>query len=207
MVIAVFGAFFCHEPDALISFIDKPSPLEMPIPQTLGNTLVPQHVDNSSFNKNSSEMLMVKDLSSLYTFLENEGYKIVDRENFDDGDILLKLVSRGSVIGLLIEPDNDLQMRSYFMDYKNKNKFNEIIANNWNKSFRWVKAYVDDERDIVLELDILPQSKLSSQLLLDSLNMFYAANDIFKAWINTKASKSVGGINPDKEGEEGKLRI
>ncbi|MBR72213.1 MAG: hypothetical protein CMM30_04650 [Rhodospirillaceae bacterium] len=209
MVAAIVGAFYVHEPDALAN-LDKTQLHSLKPGQ-------PTTPDSSSFSagdnykyltegnntQHHGGSLLARDLSLFYEFLENEGYKIAERKDYDDGDVLLKIKSRGRIVNFYIEQDNDLMFRAY---YPIPSEFSEVNVNEWNKRYRWCKAYIDDDRDLVVELDVALSSKeLSSQLTIESINKFFTVTEILSMWIvsgsNIPHSESVHNKSSDEESQ------
>ena len=66
-----------------------------------------------------------------------------------DGDNVFRIVREGKIGVLYAERDGDLMFRSYFSDGHKRFDSNEV-----NKQFRYLKAYSDDEGDVVLAIDV-----------------------------------------------------
>ena len=132
-----------------------------------------------------------RDLTNLLNAAESEGYGIVKRLDYSNGSILLKLRSRDSIISFILEEDNDLMLRSF---YHLPTGFDELRANEWNKKFRWVKTYIDDDRDLVIEQDVdFPADHLPISQTMKVIGRFFSIGDIFSAWLALGANK----INED----------
>ncbi len=188
MIVAVVGAYFCHEPELFFEknsqvYIVEPSPPIIPEQKKLSEAFGSTHASESQVSEIVPKSLMAKDLSYFYDFVENEGYKIAERKDFDNGVIILKVRSRGSVINVIFEEDDKIQLRAHFDRPK---EFNEVVANEWNKKFRWTKTYIDNDDDLVLESDIaIPVSEFYSETIIQMLGRFFTAGDIFVVWMNS----------------------
>ena len=66
-----------------------------------------------------------------------------------DGDNVFRIVREGKIGVLYAERDGDSMFISYFSDGHERSDSNEVY-----KQFRYLKAYSDDEGDVVLAIDV-----------------------------------------------------
>ena len=148
---------------------------------------------------------ITKYFSALYDTFKDAGYKIIDRIDIDHRPTILKVKSRETIINVLVENDYILQLRKYFSKPKD---FNESTANKWNERFRWAKAYIDKDKDLVLELDIIINlSEIDQQTTQKLLSRFFTASDIFSVWIRSELEREPIDNNSNNKSKPEDLNV
>ena len=81
--------------------------------------------------------------------LSSGGWTFESRGKDSDGDNVFRLVKDGTIAMLYAEPDGDLMFRSYYEAEHRLSDLNKI-----NRKYRYLKAYRDDDDDIVFGADV-----------------------------------------------------
>lgn len=128
--------------------------------------------------------------------LQEEGYKAKLTKD-SDGDPMIETASGGSNSG------SDFQVVFYGCEkhircadvqfssaYDTDGKIPTIeTVNKWNADNRWGRAYLDDESDPILEMDVnFAEGQLPSKSFLEQFERFRHAVDVFEAEIEWNSS-------------------
>ena len=96
--------------------------------------------------------------------LKNDGYRAVQK--IDERHIRIKV--DGYNYDLLIYGDNDLQLYFGMTGYA----LDDADMNEWNRTKRLSRAYLDDENDPILETDLLANAGFTAEQFLEWFEVF-----------------------------------
>ena len=96
--------------------------------------------------------------------LKNDGYRAVQK--IDDRHIRIKV--DGYNYDLLIYSDDDLQLYFGMTGYS----LDTTAMNDWNRTKRLSRAYLDDENDPILEADLLANAGFTAEQFLEWFEVF-----------------------------------
>lgn len=109
------------------------------------------------------------------TMLRDDGYRAVQK--IDDRHIRIKV--DGYSYDLLIYGDDDLQlyfgMTGYTLDASDMNE--------WNRTKRLSRAYLDDENDPILETDLLANAGFTQAQFLEWFEVFLYSTNEFRQFL------------------------
>lgn len=109
------------------------------------------------------------------TMLRDDGYRAVQK--IDDRHIRIKV--DGYSYDLLIYGDDDLQlyfgMTGYTLDASDMNE--------WNRTKRLSRAYLDDENDPILETDLLANAGFTKAQFLEWFEVFLYSTNEFRQFL------------------------
>ncbi len=100
----------------------------------------------------------------LVEILKNDGYRAVDIS--DDRVLTVKI--DGLTYVLFIYEDDDLQLYFGVTGYV----LDENDMNDWNRTKRLSRAYIDDEGDPVLEADLLANAGYTAEQFIEWIEVF-----------------------------------
>ncbi len=103
-------------------------------------------------------------LEDLATILRGEGYGTVEVV----GDDRIRFKAEGSTFLLLLYEDGDLQL--YFGLSGPRVGADDI--NEWNRTKRLARAYIDTEKDPVIEADLLANAGLNQAIVAEFVGTF-----------------------------------
>jgi len=107
--------------------------------------------------------------------LRDEGYGSVE-EIEDDG---VRFKAAGMSYVLTIYDDGDLQL---YFGLTGIGVAPEVV-NEWNRTRRLTRAYVDSDSDPVLEADLLSDAGLSRAMLVRWIQVFVQGSDLYHAFL------------------------
>ncbi|MDD2776715.1 MAG: YbjN domain-containing protein [Gallionella sp.] len=119
--------------------------------------------------------------SQLIEMFKGEGYSSV--EQIKDGVIRVKIESRNFVI--FNKFDGDLQL--YYVVGGAKISFETI--NEWNKSKRLSRAYLDSDNDPALEADLLADAGITQGQVMAFFNVFKMSVNAFRDFLIERNQK------------------
>lgn len=111
----------------------------------------------------------------LVRIMRSEGYDSVTLK--DQGFIHIE--HKGTSYVLLNQDDGDLQLyygvRGYDISY--------MDINEWNKGFRLSRAYLDDDRDPVLETDLLSNGGMTIRNVTETVKIFMQSVERYRTFL------------------------
>jgi len=113
---------------------------------------------------NSSELVKRYSDEQVKNMLSQAGYDTV--RVIDDGKVRFK--SSGQIYVIYIHPDGDMHV--YFGSSGLQLSFEDV--NEWNRTTRLSRAYLDDESDIALETDLLSNAGINQEMVLQMVKVF-----------------------------------
>lgn len=122
----------------------------------------------------------------LATILREEGYGSVEILGEDD----VRFFADGMVYLLLCYDDGDLQL---FWGLRNLSVSQEAI-NEWNRTKRLSRAYLDQDRSPALESDLLSDAGLTRAQVARFVQVFVQASHLYHAYLVEH-----GEVTPDSE--------
>ncbi len=129
--------------------------------------LVPMHVfAQSTFKYSDSELIQI---------IKDEGYNSVKK--IKDGVIRIKIDGRS--YALFNKSDGDLQV--YYSIAGAKVSYEDI--NEWNRTKRLSRAYLDSDKDAVLESDLLANGGLTIKHVTEFFSVFKSSVKAFRNFI------------------------
>jgi hypothetical protein len=105
--------------------------------------------------------------SEVVTVLDDYGYTYSELE--DDGDYNFLLSKDGERVKMWVEPDGDLSLRKWFTH--SESYTNDDMAQLMTE-LKYLKAYIDDENDIVMAYDYPSWGPCPSDLR-EIINLFF----------------------------------
>lgn len=112
----------------------------------------------------------------LIEVLKDEGYRAVDK--LDDGVIRIRV--GGLTYVLYVLPDKDLQLYFGLTGYT----VTAAQLNEWNKTKRLGRVYIDDENDPVLESDLLANAGYTHKQFTEFVAVFDILARSFQVFLN-----------------------
>lgn len=113
--------------------------------------------------------------AELVTILKNDGYSAI--EQVEEGVIRIKI--NGDNYALINNDDGDLQTYYGFSGFDISYK----DINEWNKSKRLSRAYIDDDNDPVIEADLLANAGLSDEHVTEFFDVFTQSVHAFRNFL------------------------
>ena len=112
---------------------------------------------------------------NLIQIVKNEGYSAVEKIN--DGMIRIKVDGAGLV--LFNKEDGDLQL--YYSIGGAKVTTDDM--NEWNRTKRLSRAYLDSDNDPTLESDLLANAGMTEKHVIEFVNVFKISVSSFRAFV------------------------
>lgn len=112
--------------------------------------------------------------------MRNEGYS---PEKLKDGLIRLKV--DGVTMALFNKTDGDMQL--YYSLSGARMSLEDI--NEWNRTHRLSRAYLDTDKDPVLESDLLSNGGLTEKHVTEFMNVFKMSVSAFREFIGQRAKQ------------------
>lgn len=112
----------------------------------------------------------------LVNILKNDGYKSV--EKLEDGVLIIQI--GGSPYILFNNDDGDLQTY-YGLDGAN---ISLEVINEWNRTKRLSRAYLDSSLDPILEADLLANGGLTDKHVTEFMDVFVTSVQLFKCFVS-----------------------
>ncbi len=116
--------------------------------------------------------------AELIQILENEGYRAVQK--IADGQLRIRV--DGHSYELLIYDDNDLQLYYGLTGYE----LDVADLNEWNRTKRLSRGYLDSVDDPVLEADLLANAGYTPRQFLEWIEVFLYSAAEFRAFITER---------------------
>lgn len=113
--------------------------------------------------------------AELIEIMKSDGYSAVTR--IKDGTLSIRV--DGVTYALLNNSDGDLQ--TYYGISGAKLSYQEI--NEWNRTMRLSRAYLDSEKDPVLEADLLANGGLTNKNVTEFFRVFLGSVKVFKEFV------------------------
>ena len=126
----------------------------------------------------SSVALAAKTLPAEYSdkelakILKDDGYRNVEITS----ERVLKIKVDGQEYALLVYDDNDLQLYYGLTGYA----ISFEAMNEWNKTRRLSRAYLDDENDPILEADLLANAGMTPRQITEWVSVFISSAAEFR---------------------------
>ncbi|MEE9347296.1 MAG: YbjN domain-containing protein [Robiginitomaculum sp.] len=111
----------------------------------------------------------------LMEILKAEGYSAV--EDYGDGDVKIKINGKNYV--LFNQPDGDLQGYYAMTGYD----LSTDDMNEWNRTKRLSRAYLDNDDDPVIEADLLANGGLSHENVSEFFEVFTGSVSQFRKFV------------------------
>lgn len=103
----------------------------------------------------------------LVKVLEDDGYRNVEITS----ERVLKIKVDGQEYALLVYEDNDLQLYYGLTGYT----ISFEAMNEWNKTRRLSRAYLDDDNDPILETDLLANAGMTPKQITEWVSVFISS--------------------------------
>lgn len=113
--------------------------------------------------------------NELMQILTSDGYTAVSQ--IEDGMIRIKIDGRSYI--LFNKPDGDLQLYYAITGVD----ISYVDVNEWNKTKRLSKAYLDNDNDPVLEADLLANGGISHKHVTEFFDIFLLSVSSFREFI------------------------
>ena len=123
----------------------------------------------------ASELQRRFSAAQLVSILRSEGYGSV--ELTEHGDVRFKADGRSYLV--LLYEDGDLQL--YFS--LTGVSLTHAVMNEWNRTKRLSRAYLDSDLDAVLEADLLSDAGMSAQMVLSWVRVFVQGAGLFEDFL------------------------
>lgn len=104
----------------------------------------------------SAQMVSATDPASIASVLQAKGYK-AELTKDDDGDPLIRSALDGSRFAILFygcTKNRACQTIQFYAGFKSDGKISIDTMNEWNKAQRFGRAYIDKDKDPVIEMDV-----------------------------------------------------
>jgi hypothetical protein len=111
----------------------------------------------------------------LVKILRDDGYRAVEISE----DRVIKIRVDGQEFALLVYDDNDLQLYYGLTGYS----ISAEAINTWNKTRRLSRAYLDDDRDPILETDLLANAGITPKQITEWLDVFLDSATQFRLFL------------------------
>ena len=113
--------------------------------------------------------------SELIQIIKDEGYRAVTKIN--DGTIRIKIDGRS----YLLFNENDGDLRAAYIIEHAEISYEDI--NEWNRTKRLSRAYIDSDNDSILESDLLANGGLTRRHVTEFFNVFKNSVKRFRKFI------------------------
>ena len=123
----------------------------------------------------SAQMVSAADPASLVTVLQAKGYQAELTKN-DDGDPMIRSALDGSRFIILFygcTKNRACQTVQFYAGFASDKKVSIETMNEWNKANRFGRAYIDADKDPVIEMDVDLDDGGMSRALFE---------DVFEFW-------------------------
>lgn len=122
------------------------------------------------------QVLYGQNLTSIQRYSDEEIRNLLHREGYQSVRIIdnnqIRFVTNDTIYVLYLHDDGDIHLyygaTGYSLSYKD--------INEWNRTSRLSRAYIDDEGDIALETDLLANAGLSPAMVIETINVFVQAS-------------------------------
>ena len=112
----------------------------------------------------------------LISILQDDGYRAV--ELMEERIINIKV--DGQMYVLYIYDDNDLQLYYGLTGYS----ITPEVVNEWNKTRRLSRAYLDEDNDPVLESDLLANAGITPKQITEWVSVFLGSSQAYRQHVN-----------------------
>jgi hypothetical protein len=112
----------------------------------------------------------------LVEILKDDGFRAVEIRE----DRVIDIKVDGQTHVLLIYEDNDLQLYYGLTGYV----IPDSAINEWNKTRRLSRAYLDDDNDPILEADLLANAGMTPKQITEWLSVFVGSAQAFRQHLN-----------------------
>lgn len=133
------------------------------------------------------EQLRHYGVKELEKIVRSEGYGSVERE---EDRVVFK--ADGTTLVLFLYDDGDLQL---YYGLTGVNITAEDI-NQWNMRRRLSRAYIDQERDPVLEADLLANAGMNERIITEFIKVFVDSAHDFRTFLREHDHSEMGGTPP-----------
>ena len=110
--------------------------------------------------------------ADLVEILKGDGYRGVEIRE----ERVINIKVDGQMHVLYAYDDNDLQMYYALTGYSISND----VINEWNKTRRLSRAYIDDDNDPVLEADLLANAGMTPKQITEWVTVFIGSAEAFR---------------------------
>lgn len=114
----------------------------------------------------------------LISILKDEGYSSVKKD--DDGDILIKINGKKYV---LFNDSDEGDLQAYYGIKRQNLNIDYGDVNEWNRTKRFSKAYLDEEKDLALESDLMADGGINRENVTRFFSVFVLSVDAFRSFI------------------------
>jgi hypothetical protein len=112
----------------------------------------------------------------LVEILKDDGYRAVEITE----ERVLNIKVDGQTHVLLVYEDNDLQLYYGLTGYV----ISDRAINEWNKTRRLSRAYLDDDNDPILESDLLANAGITPKQITEWVSVFVSSAQAFRQHLN-----------------------
>lgn len=112
----------------------------------------------------------------LVEILKDDGFRAVEIRE----DRVIDVKVDGQTHVLLIYEDNDLQLYYGLTGYV----ISDRAINEWNKTRRLSRAYLDDDNDPILEADLLANAGMTPKQITEWMSVFVGSAQAFRQHLN-----------------------
>jgi len=134
----------------------------------------------------SAQMVSAADPASLVTVLQAKGYQ-AELTKSDDGDPMIRSAMDGSKFIILFygcTKNRACQTIQFYAGFKSDGEVSIETMNEWNKENRFGRAYIDADKDPVVEMDVdLDDGGMSRALFEDVFEFWEVLMPDFKKTI------------------------
>lgn len=132
-------------------------------------------IATSAYSHAATEMHKKFTDAELVTIMKNDGYSAVSIA--EEGILEIKIDGKSYM--MLNNDDGDLQA---YYGFSGANVTTDDI-NEWNKDMRLSRAYLDDDKDPILEADLLANAGLTEEHVTEFLDVFVQSVNAYRNFI------------------------
>lgn len=130
-----------------------------------------------------AQMVSAADPASIVTVLQANGYR-AELTKDDGGDPLIRSALDGSKFAIIFygcTKNRACQTIQFYAGFKSEGKVSIEAMNDWNKTNRFSRAYIDNDEDPVIEMDVdLDDGGMSRALFEDNFEFWEVLVPEFK---------------------------
>lgn len=134
----------------------------------------------------AAQMVSAANPESLASAMRNRGYK-AELAKGSDGDPLIRSVAEGANFTILFfgcTNGRACQTVQFYAGFKANGSVPIARMNEWNRTKRFSRVYIDNEGDPVIELDLdLDDGGMSRALFEDNLEFWVAVLPAFRSFV------------------------
>lgn len=142
----------------------------------LAAAIVPIALAMTPISAEAQSMKRVYSQGELVNILKNEGYRNVEPVE----DNAVRITIDGKKYIMIIQSDGDMQ--GYYGIIASGIDYQEI--NEWNKTKRLSRAYLDNDNDPVIEADLLANGGLTEEHITEFFDIFLLSVSAFRQYVD-----------------------